>query len=703
MKPMAGTMRIVLAALIWITFLGPPALSSELTRESLAKIFPAPMEIGERDAKFPVWPLFNGGGGDANLAGWIFETTDLAPIPGFSGTPPNLLVALAPDGTFLNVRIISHHEPVFLDGLGEEPLFRFVEQYRGKALGKPIKVGSNINSAEKSSSTAVYIDGVSKATASVLIINQTVLASAIKVAKAKLGIAGASTSSNPAKPDMEKYEALDWAQLVARGLVQRVSFTNAEVERNFSGTVGEGLDAAVLAAPSSNAVDLFVADPLVPSVGRALLGEKSYAKLLSDLPDGQPAILIISAGQWSVQGENWTPGSVPDRVIIKQSGLPIVVRDMAFSKTLPLKDVPSQEVMILKVPATAGFDPASAFEVVPHITRAKGIIYPELVAIDLSKQLQWPAEFYHVEKTEAVLEGWRAIWQQRWLDISIIATALAVLTLALAFQRQITRSASFFFIFRMAFLAFTLGFIGWYAQAQLSVVTLAGLVKAAFYTRDFSFLLWDPPSLLLWAFTIATFIAWGRGVFCGWLCPFGAIQEFAAEVSRLFRIPQWRVPDQLDAHMRKLKYVTLGMVLLAALQSSSLSEKIAEVEPFKTSITLVFARYWPFVVYAVGLIVINLFVYKAFCRYLCPLGAMMAIGGKLRMLDWIPRRAECGSPCQLCKVRCRYGAIEKSGAIKYDECFQCLDCVQIYDDPKTCVPQVQATKRNIRTIIEAAA
>ncbi len=678
------------------------AQAGELTREKLAEIFPAPMVVGEKDAAFPVWPIFNGGATD--LAGWAFETTELAPIPGFSGTPPNLLVLLTPDGTFQDVRIISHHEPIFLDGLGEEPLFKYVEQYRGKALGKPIKVGSNINSAEKSSSGAVYIDGILKATASVLIINQTVLASAIKVAKAKLGIAGASSNANPATVNKERFEKLSWDQLLQKGLVKRITLANDEVEKAFSGTIVEGQDADALADPKGNFADIYVADPMVPSTGRALMGEAAYTKLLSDLPDGQPALMLISAGRWSVQGEDWTPGSVPDRLVIKQSGFPIVVRDMAFSKTLPLEGVPSQEVIILKIPATAGFDPASPFDVEAHITRAKGIIYPELVSVDLPRSVQFPAAYYNIQTAEAEVEGWRAVWLARKVDLAIISAALALLTIALIYQEKLTRNAAVFAAFRFAFLAFTLGFIGWYAQAQLSIVTLIGVVKAAVSTRDFNFLLWDPPSLLLWGFTIATFIAWGRGVFCGWLCPFGAIQEFAGEISRRLRIPQWRISDGLDGKMRYLKYVSLAVILLAAFHPSSAAEKLAEVEPFKTSITLLFVRHWPFVVYAIGLIVINLFVYKAFCRYLCPLGAMMAIGGKLRMQNWIPRRVECGSPCQLCKVKCRYGAIEKSGAINYDECFQCLDCVEIIGNPLTCVPEVQKAKRkNVRTLIGAPA
>jgi len=51
----------------------------------------------------------------------------------------------------------------------------------------------------------------------------------------------------------------------------------------------------------------------------------------------------------------------------------------------------------------------------------------------------------------------------------------------------------------------------------------------------------------------------------------------------------------------------------------------SEVEPFKTSIVLKFAREWPFVVYALTLLAAGRFVERFFCRYLCPLGAALAI------------------------------------------------------------------------------
>ena len=56
-----------------------------------------------------------------------------------------------------------------------------------------------------------------------------------------------------------------------------------------------------------------------------------------------------------------------------------------------------------------------------------------------------------------------------------------------------------------------------------------------------------------------------------------------------------------------------------------LAERLAEVEPFKTAIILNFVRAWPFVAYAVALLVAGLFVERFYCRYLCPLGAALAI------------------------------------------------------------------------------
>jgi len=199
--------------------------------------------------------------------------------------------------------------------------------------------------------------------------------------------------------------------------------------------------------------------------------------------------------------------------------------------------------------------------------------------------------------------------------------------------------------------------------------------------------------VVVWLFTFATLLIWGRGSFCGWLCPFGALQELVGAAGRRLGLREIRVPWPLHRRLLGLKYAVLGVLLVAAPLSPALTDRLVEVEPFKTAITLMFVRSWPFNLYAVAMLGLSLAVYKGYCRYLCPLGAGLALLGRLRRWDWIPRRVECGSPCQLCAVRCRYQAIDRAGRIDYAECFQCLDCVAIVDDATTCVPLVMAAKR----------
>ena len=171
-------MLCMLAGVLALLLGAAPVQAGVLTRADVARRFPAPLMVGERDAELPVWPLFKQNATVVELAGYVFESADLAPIPGFAGVPLNLLVAMDAQGVFTDVEVLSHHEPVFLEGLGEGPLRQFVQQYRGLSLKQNISIGG---------AGRVHIDGVAKATASVRIINQSVLAAALKVARARLG------------------------------------------------------------------------------------------------------------------------------------------------------------------------------------------------------------------------------------------------------------------------------------------------------------------------------------------------------------------------------------------------------------------------------------------------------------------------------------------------------------------------------------
>jgi NosR/NirI family nitrous oxide reductase transcriptional regulator len=246
--------------------------------------------------------------------------------------------------------------------------------------------------------------------------------------------------------------------------------------------------------------------------------------------------------------------------------------------------------------------------------------------------------------------------------------------------------------FRPVFLVFTLGFIGWYAQGQLSIVNVVALLQAVIAGQSWAFFLYDPITAILSVYVVATLVVWGRGTFCGWLCPFGALQEFVAMLSRLARIPRRRLQALTDRRLKWVKYVVLAVILVAAVISARWSDPLVEIEPFKTAITMRFERSWPAVAYAVGIILAGAVVYKLFCRYLCPLGAFLALAGRFRRWDWLVRRVECGTPCQTCRVRCEYQAIDTKGRVDYLECFQCMECVAIYNDDHQCAPLILGRK-----------
>ncbi|WP_232630551.1 4Fe-4S binding protein [Methylobacterium sp. Leaf118] len=680
----------VLVALLLTPLLAPfPAFAGGLDRAGLERLFPAPLVVGERDGHIPVWPILKQEAGSYEVFAYAFETIDFARIPGFGGTAPNLLIALGPDGTFRDARVLSHHEPVFLEGLGSEPLFAFVEQYVGLSAKQPIRVGRP-NARASGAAPATTVDGISMATASTRVVNETMLAASLAVAREKLGFGGAQLGLRvEARPEGDP---LPLAALERRGWVTVWRPSQREADAAFAGT---GLDDPEAGEPDAPFAALTIAYLNVPPIGRTVLGEAAFARLMREIGPGGHAVMVVSTGRWNPLPEAFVLGSVPERLTVQQGGLTVNLRDAAWERGDLAPGLPAGPWTILRIAPEAGFDPASPWTLAMKVTRERGQIFPDKVSRDLSTEYRLPPELFLREIPEAG-PGWTEAWRARAGELGIIAAALGLLVPVLVRQRGLVAREDAFSAFRLGFLAFTLGVVGWYAQAQLSIVTLVGVTRALVQTGDLGFLLYDPPSLLIWAFVLVTLVVWGRGTFCGWLCPFGALQELAAWLARPLRLRQITVPPRLDRALRGVKYGALAAILLSAALASPLADSVAEVEPFKTAITLYFVRSLPFLGYAAGLILLNLFLYKGFCRYLCPLGASLALAGRLRLLDWIPRRAECGSPCQLCRVRCRYGAIEPSGRIDYAECFQCMECVTIIHDPHQCVPQVLAQKRGRR-------
>jgi NosR/NirI family transcriptional regulator, nitrous oxide reductase regulator len=290
------------------------------------------------------------------------------------------------------------------------------------------------------------------------------------------------------------------------------------------------------------------------------------------------------------------------------------------------------------------------------------------------------------------------LWQSRLLEIAILLSGLLILSLGLIAQKRLSASSKRLRILRTAYLLFTLGFIGWYAQGQLTIVNITAALESVTTGGDLSFLMNDPMTVILWLFVGLTLLVWGRGTFCGWLCPFGALQELISLIANAIGIRQRRLRAALDAKLKWVKYLVLATLLASLYVAPPFAEKAVEIEPFKTAISFYFQRDWPYVLWAVACLLLGVVVYRGYCRYICPLGAALASVNFLQRWSWIPRREACGTPCQSCRHRCEYQAIAPTGKINYSECFQCLDCVSIYQDDQRCLPLIQERKASSRVI-----
>ncbi len=694
----ARIFSLVLAVMV----AGPAAwaqAAASLSEEALAGLIQPPFSLGTPVNDKGVWTILNSGGAEA---GYVFETAPLAPLPGFSGAPINVLVTLDLDGSIVSAQLIGHNEPIFVSGLGEAPFRAFFEQYRGLSISAPMVVGTPYGQSE-GASALVYLDGVTKATASVRIAHESILAATRAVAREKMQGIGAAAA--PAEPDPAHAEDLTWDDLVAQGLATRKIVTNAEIDAAFAGTLWADDDPEAAAEPDAPYLDLWVVDIGPPSIARAVLGPGTLADLavLQSVATHDEPILLIEAGRHGLVSEDFVRNTSPDLLSASQDELPIALRDADLLVDLA-PGVPQGVAMILRTDRRLGFDPTRPWRLDVLTAREHGSFQPETGTVTLSAEHVTDERFFLRPAEVRAVPPWREALRGRQADVALLGGFLAVLFGALAFGMNRLAALRAFTPLRLAVLAVMTGFVGWWGQGQLSVVTPLATLRAALDGGSLAFLLYDPFSLLLWAVVLGSFLLWGRGFFCGWLCPFGALQEFAHHAGTRLGLRQLRVSAVWDGRLKMVKYVLLAALLGVTLFAPAHLDAAAEVEPFKTAITMQFRREWAYAAYALAWIGLGLVFFKGFCRYVCPLGAVMAIGGLLRGRDWIARREACGTPCQLCKVRCKYQAIRPSGRIDYSECFQCLDCVTIHDDPRQCVPLILANRpaRAIRLAGRAA-
>jgi NosR/NirI family transcriptional regulator, nitrite reductase regulator len=622
------------------------------------------------------------------LLGYAFSTRDVSGSVGYSGRPLDIVAAVTPDGIIAGASIVAHEEPILVIGVPREALVAYVANFRGyNVAGTVGPAGGRPH-------------GVAGASITSAVIHDAILRSARTV----LRLHAAKASASP-RLNREDIRRLSWPSLVNADAVRRLSITRGDAARRLGTSDPE---------PEKPYIDLWLALATPPAIGESLLGQREFETALGKAGAEDDFLLIGASGLYSFRGTEWRRSGVFERIELVQGSKSFRLRaeDYRMIETLHAAGAPElREIGLFRIARDGGFDSTQPFRLDLALTNAIGLATP---AATVSLDYRVPDAFLVRSQPEtpsvpapdsatapadatAAAPLWQDIWWQRRFELAGLCVMLAALGGILIFQNQVTANTRLYRAIRIAFLVTTFVFLGLIAKAQLSVVNVVTFVHALLSGFRWDLFLLDPLVFVLWGFVAVSMLFWGRGVFCGWLCPFGALQELLFKLAKRLGVKQLDVPFPIHERLWMIKYIAFLAILAVSLHSVVDAFLMAEIEPFKTVIVLRFMRDLPFLVYALLLLAAGLFIERFYCRYLCPLGGALAIPARLRMFEWLNRRRECGSECQVCARTCTVQAIHPLGQINPNECIYCLQCQANYFDDTVCLTLMRRAARKTKT------
>ncbi|HNV89524.1 MAG TPA: 4Fe-4S binding protein [Thauera aminoaromatica] len=700
MKPLSALRGIAMAALLAVTTLLPQSASAESAYEAklppevntapalcdyvpCKEVLPGATSFSERKGQPPYVEGYAEENGQRKLVGYVVLSTDVTDTPAYSGKPVITLIGLTPQGNFAGIKILKHSEPILLLGIPESALVKFNNQYLGKFVGANIEIGRSRPEEE-----IIGLDAISGATVTVIAQNQVMMMSGAAVGR-QVGIL--EKTVRPQARFVDSGRKLDWATLVKEGVVQRLTVMPEQV----------GLERG-----KDPFIDLWYGYLNHPEVGRAIMGETGWRDLMARIKEGEHALFVIrTAGRESFKGSGFVRGGIYDRVQLRQGQDVFTFRDLDYYNLYGISapGAPSfteSAIFIVRSSSFSGAFPWKFIFLGNRIDRETGA----RTFINFDREYWLPDAYIEggrpeVKKPDA---PWVRVWKTRALEIVLFSALLVAVAVVYAKRDELTRRSTRknkwpVNAFKYSAWIISIGFVGFGLLAQPSITQVLTWFHSLLFKWEWELFLTDPFIFLFWIFIIVTVFVWGRGLFCGWLCPFGSLSELLYKVGGAIGLKrfQFALPMKWHNRLKWVKYAVFFGLLAVSMFSMGLAEKLAEVEPFKTTFLVgLFNRSWPYTLFAAGLLGLSIFMERPFCKYLCPLGASLAMPSTFRWFG-LRRKQECDS-CKACAVGCGSLAIDEKGRIDHRECMLCLDCMVLYTDDHACPPLAQERKRRTK-------
>lgn len=243
---------------------------------------------------------------EKKLVGYVFLSTDIVDIPGYSGQPIVTLIGMDTNGRITGAKILRHGESILKLGIPEAELTRFIGQYVGKFVGEKIVIGKSHEAKD-----GIGLDAINSATVTAVAQNQVMLRSGIEIAR-QVGIIKPTIRPQASFTDIK--DRLSWDEMVSEGSIQRLTVSPEDV-----GSEGDG-----------DAIDMYFGYLNVPAVGKSVLGETGYNSLMSRLHPGEHAIFIIANGAESFKGSGFARGGIYERIQVAQEMDAFTFRDLDY-------------------------------------------------------------------------------------------------------------------------------------------------------------------------------------------------------------------------------------------------------------------------------------------------------------------------------------------------------------------------------------
>ncbi len=190
----------------------------------------------------------------------------------------------------------------------------------------------------------------------------------------------------------------------------------------------------------------------------------------------------------------------------------------------------------------------------------------------------------------------------------------------------------------------------------------------------------EPGTVILFGGFVALSVVLSR-FFCGWFCAFGALQGVFGWLGKKIFRRRFTVPAKLDKVLRWAKYPVLAAVIFFTWQAGALVirpyDPLAAFGHLSAGMAAIWAEFAVGFILLVAILALSMLYERAFCKYLCPLGAVNAIIGRIPLFR-IKRAADTCISCSKCDKSCPMNIdVSKPEAVNSAECISCMECVTV--------------------------